>query len=152
MSDRMTTFEPGNFSFIRNKSYRAELEDMFNAIDAADAWEEIRADPAKGGFLFGAQKLTARIAGHLKNPDVHSGASFASAMRVMQTIVVDGWETWVRQTRAEDEKLHNVLLKAVQTNDQTMLASLNRFAEIGANPFRLCEHGIEIFSCSGCRY
>jgi hypothetical protein len=88
---------PGDFSFVRDQSEREMLTDMYNAVTAAEAWEDMKADPGEGGFMFSqsAQALNARVTAALANPDVHSGASFGFCMRVMQKIARDGWASYV---------------------------------------------------------
>jgi hypothetical protein len=89
------TQQPGDFSFIASNMDRIMYEDMYTAVSKADAWEEIKADPGEGGFMFGAQDLVSRISSHLDDRVGHSGASFAYTLRVMQAIARQGWQTFV---------------------------------------------------------
>ena len=59
------------------------------------SWEEIKADPGEGGFMFGAQDLVSRISSHLNDRVGHSGASFAYTLRAMQAIARQGWNVFV---------------------------------------------------------
>lgn len=85
------TYNPGDFSFVKDESDRIMFEDMYAAVTKAEAWEDIKADPGYGGFMFGAQTLVSRILVHLEDRVGHSGASFAYTLRVMQMIARDGW-------------------------------------------------------------
>jgi hypothetical protein len=93
------TYNPGDFSFIANNTDRMMYEDMFTAVSKACAWEEMKADPGTGGYMFGAQDLVSRISGHLTDRVGHSGASFAYTMRVMQAIARYGWPYFVASHR-----------------------------------------------------
>jgi hypothetical protein len=87
---------PGDFTIVSDASERAMLEDMYRAVSATNTWEEIKADPGSGGFMFSrnAQALGARIAAALTENN-HSGASFAFCLRTMHAIANNGWESWI---------------------------------------------------------
>ncbi len=87
--------QPGDFSFIESSMDRMMYEDMYTAVSNANAWEEIKADPGEGGFMFGAQDLVSKISSHLNDRVGHSGASFAYTLRVMQSIARQGWNVFV---------------------------------------------------------
>lgn len=89
---------PGDFSFVTDAMEREMLADMYCAVTKAEAWDEMKADPGDGGFMFSrsAQALNARVTAALADPGVHSGASFGFCMRVMQKIARDGWDAYVQ--------------------------------------------------------
>lgn len=86
---------PGDFSFMKDNMTRMMMEDMWAAVTAAEAWDDIKADPGDGGFMFGARDLTTRITAKLNDRVGHSGASFAYTLRYLQAIARDGWASWV---------------------------------------------------------
>lgn len=87
---------PGDFSFMTDKSEREMLADMYRAVTTAEAWDDMKADPGEGGFMFSRSAQAARVLGALADPGVHSGASFGFCMRVMQMIARDGWDSYVQ--------------------------------------------------------
>ena len=89
---------PGDFSFVTDAMERDMLADMYRAVTKAEAWDEMKADPGDGGFMYSrsAQALTTRVTAALADPGVHSGASFGFCMRVMQKIARDGWGAYVQ--------------------------------------------------------
>lgn len=95
----MTEYFAGDFSFMKEESDRAALEDMFQAVVATRSWEALREEPGDGGFMFGAPELARTISGALKDPTVHSGSSYAWCMREMQFIARYGWNTYVKNVR-----------------------------------------------------
>lgn len=97
---KMTQYMAGDFSFMTRKSDQEALEDMFQAVVATRAWETLREDPGDGGFMFGAPELARQISAALKDPHIHSGASYAWCMRQMQAIAQVGWDTYVKNVRA----------------------------------------------------
>ena len=96
----MTQYMAGDFSFMSKKSDQEALEDMFQAVVAARAWDSLREDPGDGGFMFGSPELARRISAALKDPYIHSGASYAWCMREMQEIARVGWNTYVKNVLA----------------------------------------------------
>jgi hypothetical protein len=85
----------GDFSFISDSSQRIMLEDMYAAVEKADAWEDLRADPGPGGFMYGAHDLVTRIDRKLIDRIGHSGATFGITLRSIQYIAIHGWEAFV---------------------------------------------------------
>ena len=87
---------PGDFSFIKSKSDRDMLEDAYNAVTVSNAWDffQTQAPPDDKGYMFwNTPELTAIIK-NMKHGDLHSGASFASTMRAIQSIALMGWDAW----------------------------------------------------------
>jgi hypothetical protein len=92
----MTHYPAGDFSFMKKESDKTALEDMFQAVSSTNLWEALREDPGDGGFMLGAPELAQKISGALKDPHIHSGASYAWCMRQMQAIANLGWESYVK--------------------------------------------------------
>lgn len=90
-----STYAEGDFSFVKSAIDRTMLEDMWAAINAAEGWEEMKADPGEGGFMFGRAPIIERVTAHLKDRVGHSGASFGCTMRVMQQLARMGWKDWL---------------------------------------------------------
>jgi hypothetical protein len=97
MSDPVPT--EGDFSFLPEGSIRMAYEDMWAAINAAKAWEFIKADPGPGGFMFGSGDKLKEIR-HIVNRNDrvgHSGASMACFLRAMQYLAQIGWAQFVKE-------------------------------------------------------
>lgn len=92
----MTQYMAGDFSFMTEKSDQEALEDMFQAVVETRTWDSLREDPGDGGFVFGAPELARQISAALKDPHIHSGASYAWCMRQMQAIARSGWNSYVK--------------------------------------------------------
>lgn len=52
MSSSSSLPTPGDFSFVKDSETRQMFEDAYRAIAVAEAWNEVRADPGEGGFMF----------------------------------------------------------------------------------------------------
>lgn len=77
----------GNFSFL-DDHLREMLEDAYNAITQAEAWDLMKVEPGTGGYMFGADNRydTIKLA-----YGGHSGPSYAWTMRAMQFLAQNGW-------------------------------------------------------------
>lgn len=87
----------GNFRFIASASWRDLLEDAYNAVTVSNAWDffQTQAPPEDKGYMFwNTPELTA-ITKNMKCANLHSGGSFGSTMRAMQSIALIGWDAWV---------------------------------------------------------
>ncbi len=89
----------GDFSFISDSSQRIMLEDMYAAVEKAEAWEDLCKDPGDGGFMFGAHDLVNRIDAKLNDRLGHSGATFAITLRTIQYIAIHGWDAFVATSK-----------------------------------------------------
>ncbi len=87
---------PGDFSFIASASWRGLLEDAYTAVTVSNAWDFFRtqAPPEDKGYMFWDTPELTAITKNMKCANEHSGASFASTMRVMQSIALMGWDAW----------------------------------------------------------
>lgn len=72
------------------------VQDMYDAITKANAWDFVKQDPGSGGFMFCTDPIMQDIEKNMKTLDTHSGASFASLMRMMQLIARIGEEAAVQ--------------------------------------------------------
>lgn len=91
----------GEFSWMKESYDAAMLADAYQAITAAEQWPFFRnqAPPPDRGYMFwNAPELTL-VQAKMRDPGVHSGASYAWTMREMQAIAKLGWEAWVVSRR-----------------------------------------------------
>lgn len=98
------TYAEGDFSFVKDATERTMFEDMWAAIGAADGWNDMKADPGEGGFMYSRAPIVERVTAHLKDRVGHSGASFGYTMRAMQLLARIGWAAWVAQVAQVLEK------------------------------------------------
>jgi hypothetical protein len=87
----------GDFSFITGANERAMLEDGFKAVETIEAWNDLKADPGEGGFMYSpaAASINRRITGAMALQDTHSGLSYGWTLRNMQYIAQNGWDAYV---------------------------------------------------------
>ena len=85
----------GDFSFITSANDRKMLEDGFQAVETTRTWEDLKADPGDGGFMFSNAPINGRITGAMALNDTHSGMSYAWTLRNMQYIARNGWDAYV---------------------------------------------------------
>ena len=87
----------GDFSFISRANERSMLEDGFQAVETTETWEELKADPGEGGFMYSpaAASINRRISGAMALKDTHSGLSYGWTLRNMQYIAQNGWDAYV---------------------------------------------------------
>ena len=111
--DRATSFVPrrmnhdpipaeGDFSFIADEVERMVYEDLYTAITHAEAWTllDVEPGPESGGFQFNVKPYQAIYTALIKIDRVgHTGASLASAMRIMQILRRIGWPAFVKERR-----------------------------------------------------
>jgi hypothetical protein len=98
----MAMITPGDFRFLANKWSTDELDDAYKAVTIAECWDWLAHPdvPTHGeGFMFNRSPELEKITNNMKLNDNHSGASFASVMRVMEFIAKHGWETFVNEFR-----------------------------------------------------
>ncbi len=101
----MTAYSWGDFSFLKKGGNREMLEDAFQAVTAADAWELLKhpSVPGEGGFMFSSNPDILRISSLMKF-EGHSGGSFGMTMRQMEYIAKHGWESYVSESLARDAR------------------------------------------------
>jgi hypothetical protein len=94
-----TTYQEGDFSFIRDEGDRMAFEDMWTAITKTETWAAMKEDPGPGpgGFAWSKAAHIATIQTALNDRVGHSGASMAGTMRVMQRLAKIGWTTFVSE-------------------------------------------------------
>ena len=92
-----TTYQEGDFSFIRDEGDRMAFEDMWTAITKTEMWTQMALDPGPGGFSWSKAPHIATIQTALNDRVGHSGASLAGVMRVMQHLAQIGWTTFVSE-------------------------------------------------------
>ena len=93
------TFEPGDFTFVRDAMWRMFLHDAYQAVGLADAWSALRDEspPADKGFMFSSSPATDMIQKFMRYADEHSGASYGITMRCMESIAKRGWSAFVSE-------------------------------------------------------
>jgi hypothetical protein len=93
------TYEPGDFSFVRDSMWRMFLHDAYQAVGLADAWTYLRDEspPADKGFMFSSSPATDTIQKFMRYADEHSGASYGITMRCMESIAKRGWPAFVSE-------------------------------------------------------
>ncbi len=81
------------------------LEDAFQAVTVADAWELLKhpSFPGKEGFMFSSHPDILRISDCMKFGG-HSGGSFALTMRQMEFIAKHGWESYVTECLRQEAR------------------------------------------------
>ena len=75
--------------------FRESLKDMADTIDRLEFWDWLKNEnpPSNEGYMFWDHKNVNAISDGL-NDNQHSGATFAFAMRCMQSIAKLGFEHW----------------------------------------------------------
>ena len=101
----MSRYAVGDFSFLTSKSERMMLEDAFQAVTAADAWELLKLPsvPGEGGFMFSSHPAVLRISDCMKF-DGHSGGSFSLTLRQMEYIAKHGWDSYVTECINQEKR------------------------------------------------
>jgi hypothetical protein len=91
------TYEPGNFGFLESEDNRKLLQDAYDAVNAAEAFEWLKKDtvPGPDGFMFCRDEMIGKISSKMKLMDQHSGASFAWVMRNIECIAKQGWDAYM---------------------------------------------------------
>jgi hypothetical protein len=86
----------GDFSFVPNKFHRKMLEDGFRAVEETNAWDYVKVDPGKGGFVWSQSPEVLEIFLAMKCKS-HSIQTFKIVMRNMNSIAVNGWDAYVQE-------------------------------------------------------
>lgn len=121
---------------------------MYAAITKAGAWDDMKADPGSGGFMYSGAAVVDRVSAVLNDRVGHSGASFGCCMRDMQRLARLGWAAWVAEMKAAAEQEAN--RKRVAADDAMARAC---FAACGfSDPSNKCEHGIPAYACMPCSH
>lgn len=89
-------FTPGDFSFIRDELSRRYVEDVYQAITKAEAWDLMKEEPEAGkGYMFTSNPLYKLIQNRMEYYGDHSGSSYGWTMRQAQFIAQKGWNAYV---------------------------------------------------------
>lgn len=84
------------------KSYNFQIKNMLfhmhTAISELGLWEHfVKEPPTENGFMFSDSKWICNISLHpLVYDDLHSGGSFATTMRFMEYIAINGWDAFIK--------------------------------------------------------
>lgn len=93
-----TTYEKGDFSFIKESMTRTAYTEAYTAIEKAEAWDLVAAGPGEGGFVFGGREIQARLAPYYVDSLGHSGSSYAFTFRAMERLAKIGWDAFVTES------------------------------------------------------
>ena len=73
------------------------LNDAYQAITTANAWDFVRDFNDDGGFMFSRRPELVTIHKHMTCMDDHSGSSYGITMRIMQRIARIGLEAYLAE-------------------------------------------------------
>jgi hypothetical protein len=91
------SFQPGDFSFMRNSMSRNAVADIYQAVEAAEAWDLMKEEPETGkGYMFSSDPRYKLIHEKMRLYEDHSGASYGWTMRQAQFIAQKGWTEYVK--------------------------------------------------------
>jgi len=88
------SFQPGDFSFIRDQLSREMVEDVYQAVQKAEAWNVMKEEP-ESGYMFSSDPRYKVIQKKMEYLG-HSGSSYGWTMRQAQFIAQKGWAEYVR--------------------------------------------------------
>jgi len=92
----MSSFQPGDFSFIRDVSSREMAQDVYKAVQAAEAWDLMKEEPEAGkGYMFSSDPRYKVVQDKMEYMG-HSGSSYGWTMRQAQFIAQKGWAEYVQ--------------------------------------------------------
>ena len=87
---------PGPFDSLSDAHL---LNDAYQAITTAEAWDYIRDFDGPKGFMFSNDARLQDIRKHMTTMDLHSGASYAFVMRAMQYVAKFGIDAFLAEQR-----------------------------------------------------
>ena len=83
--------QSGNFSYIKDHSYRFLLKDAYDVVENMNLWSCFRRDPGSGGYAWSAPaKLTFALHDNMRHRNQLSGSSASFIMRQLQYIYKNG--------------------------------------------------------------
>lgn len=91
----MSSYRPGDFSFLRDEDSRRYAADTYEAVTKAEAWDLMKEDPGEGGFMFSANERYKLVLNKMELRGYHSGSSYGWSMRQVQYIAQNGWNAYV---------------------------------------------------------
>ena len=91
----MTSYQPGDFSFLRDEASRRYAKDTYEAVTKAEGWALMKEDPGEGGFMYSADERYKGIQDNMELMREHSGSSYGWCMRQVQYIATNGWDAYV---------------------------------------------------------
>ena len=80
------------FVEVYGTDFRPCVKDMADTVTRLELWDWFRTDPPNG-YMFCSHPNVDKISNGLEN-NVHSGATFAYCMRLMQAIAMQGFDEW----------------------------------------------------------
>ncbi len=92
----MSTANP--FAIPAIDGYEATLlNDAYQAITAANAWDFVRTFNDDGGFMFSRRPELNEIHKHMACMEEHSGSSYGITMRIMQRVGSIGLDAYLAE-------------------------------------------------------
>jgi hypothetical protein len=92
----MITTEEGDFSFVPNEELRLLLEDAYNAIHVANAWDFITEGSKNFSFSDSPEPELYEIASYM-NMKHYNKIMFDYIMEEMFGIAYYGWNIWIER-------------------------------------------------------
>ena len=78
---------------VYDTDFRPCVKDTADTVTRLELWDWFKTDPPNGNYMFCGHPNVDKISGGLQN-NVHSAATFAYCMRVMQAIAMQGFDEW----------------------------------------------------------
>ena len=89
-------YQPGDFSFVKDKNKEEILNDAYTAIDKNNAWEYFEQYPNIPSNIINL------IHNSMKLYENHSGASYSWTMLTMKYIAENGWDNFIIYVNKSD--------------------------------------------------
>ena len=87
----------GRFDFVRDHMFRMCLEDAYDAVEDMNLWDYLKQNTFESFTYYHDRpdyELHATLMSKVDRRNVHSGASYGIAMRIMESIAKHGMERW----------------------------------------------------------
>lgn len=94
--------EEGDFSFVKDPVMREMMEDLFNAIHVANAWDYMMEGPKGLSFSMSMDPELFEIARYAQYK-YYSAVSYDFIMEKMQRIALYGWKAFVEHWKSIEE-------------------------------------------------
>jgi hypothetical protein len=125
------TYSHGDFSFMDKKSIPL-LDDMYNAVNSTDNWDNLRKFiPGQGGFMFCEKPEWLLQIDKAMQYDDHSGFTYGWTIRKIEYIAKHGWDNFVlKQTSTNAATIQRLeileLPYAIQEAELELIAWIKR--------------------------
>lgn len=80
---------------VYNSDFTPHLKAMADVIEKLELWDWLKNNkpPEDSGYMFWNHEIITKISNNIEN-NPHSGATFAFALRTMQSIAQNGFDNW----------------------------------------------------------